>query len=99
MSFGRKKLCGSINDGFAFALAEVHAGCILLTGDGSLRALAVSHDIEVHGVLWVVDEIHVHRLDSAASLHAALLVLADEPAVRLPRRELTASIKRYDGLR
>src|SRR5580700_4531714 len=27
----------SIHDGFAFALAETHAGCILLTGDGSLR--------------------------------------------------------------
>jgi hypothetical protein len=25
----------SIHDGFAFALAETHADCILLTGDGS----------------------------------------------------------------
>lgn len=89
----------SIHDGFAFALAETHAGCILLTGDGSLRTLATAHDIEVHGVLWVVDEIHAHRLDTAASLHAALLLLAEDPAVRLPRRELTISIKRYDGLR
>ena len=89
----------SIHDGFAFALAETHTGCILLTGDGSLRTLAAAHDIEVHGVLWVVDEIHTHGLDTAASLHAALLLLAVDPAVRLPRRELTASIKRYDGLR
>jgi hypothetical protein len=89
----------SIHDGFAFALAETHAGCILLTGDSSLRTLATVHDIEVHGVLWVVDQIHAHRLGTAASLHAALLLLAEDPAVRLPRRELTASIKRYDGLR
>jgi predicted nucleic acid-binding protein len=89
----------SIHDGFAFALAETHAGCILLTGDGSLRTLAAAHDIEVHGVLWVVDEIHAHSLGIAASLHAALLLLAEDPAVRLPHRELTASIKRYDGLR
>src|ERR1017187_10040498 len=43
----------SIHDGFAFALAESHAGCILLTGDGSLRTLAATHDSEVHGILWV----------------------------------------------
>ena len=89
----------SIHDGFVFALAETHTGCILLTGDGSLRTLATAHDIEVHGILWVVDEIHAHRLVTAASLHTALLVLAEDKAVRLPQRELTASIKRYDGLR
>src|SRR5271157_728431 len=41
----------SIHDGFAFALAETYVGCILLTGDGSLRTVAAAHDIEVHGVL------------------------------------------------
>jgi predicted nucleic acid-binding protein len=89
----------SIHDGFAFALAETYTGCVLLTGDGSLRALAAAHHIEVHGVLWVVDEIHGNKVGTAASLHAALLLLADDPAARLPRRELAAAIKRYDGLR
>jgi predicted nucleic acid-binding protein len=89
----------SIHDGFAFALAETHARCILLTGDGSLRILAEAHHIEVHGVLWVVDEIHTNSLSTAASLHTALLLLAADFTVRLPRRELTSSIKRYDGLR
>lgn len=88
----------SIHDGFAFVLAETHTGCILLTGDGHLRTLATAHRIEVHGVLWVVDEIHVHALSTAASLHAALLPLAGDGTVRLPRRELTAAIKRYAGL-
>jgi hypothetical protein len=37
----------SIHDGFAFALAEVHPGCILLTGDSPLRTLAESSQIEV----------------------------------------------------
>ena len=89
----------SIHDGFAFALAETHEGCILLTGDGSLRTLATAHKIEVHGVLWVVDEIHANKLTAGASLHAALVLLSQDPAVRLPRRELTASIKRFEGLR
>ena len=39
----------SIHDGFAFALAESCQGCILLTGDGPLRALANAQDMEVHG--------------------------------------------------
>ncbi len=89
----------SIHDGFAFVLAETHTDCILLTGDGHLRTLATANHIEVHGVLWVVDEIHANGLTAAASLHAALLLLSADSTIRLPRRELTAAIKRYDGLR
>ena len=44
----------SIHDGFAFALAESCPGCVLLSGDGGLRDLAAEHNIEVHGVLWVI---------------------------------------------
>jgi hypothetical protein len=33
----------SINDGLAFALAETCPGCILLTGDGSLREIAENY--------------------------------------------------------
>ena len=89
----------SVHHGLAFVLAQTHARCILLTADGSLRTLAASHRMKVRGVLWVVDEIHTHKISTAASLHARLLLLADDPAVRLPRRELAVSIKRYDGLR
>lgn len=87
----------SVNDGFAFSLAESCPGCILLTGDGGLRDLAVRHQIEVHGFLWVVDEIHQHKLSTANVLCGALRLLADDPAVRLPRRDLAAFIKRYEG--
>jgi hypothetical protein len=89
----------SAHDGFAFALAETHPGCILLTGDGYLRNLAVTHNIEVHGFLWVIDEIHQNQLSTAKILCAALHLLAGDPAVRLPRRELAACIKRYENLR
>jgi predicted nucleic acid-binding protein len=89
----------SVHDGFAFALAESNPGCILLTGDGFLRTLADTHKIEVHGFLWVVDEIHQYRLSTAEILCAALQLLAGDPAVRLPRRELASYIKRYESLR
>jgi hypothetical protein len=89
----------SMHDGFAFALAESCEGCILLTGDGALRTLAATNKMEVHDVLWVVEEIHGNKLGAAAALHAALLVLEDDGAARLPRRELAALINRYRALR
>ena len=89
----------SIHDGFAFALAQSYPGCILLTGDGGLRALANEHDMEVHGVLWVIDELHRHAVCTAEILLQALQLMADDPTVRLPQRELAAYIKRYVDLR
>jgi predicted nucleic acid-binding protein len=89
----------SVHDGFAFALAEGHRGCILLTGDGELRSLATRHKMEVHGVLWVIDEIRRHQIEKAKTLLAALRVFSADPTVRLPRRDVAASIKRFSGLK
>ena len=85
----------SIHDGFSYALAESCPGCILLTGDGSLRALARRQKIEVHGVLWVVDELHVHAISATETLLKALQSMAKDQTVRLPQRELADYIKRY----
>ena len=87
----------SIHDGFAYALAESRPGCILLTGDGPLRLFALKQKIEVHGVLWVIDELHVHKISTVGTLHSALQVLAKDPTIRLPQNELTAYLKRYAG--
>lgn len=89
----------SAHDGFAYALAEGHPGCILLTGNGYLRTLAKTNKIEVHGFLWVIDQIHQHRLSVAKILSEALRSLAADPAVRVPRREVAAYIRRYEDLR
>jgi predicted nucleic acid-binding protein len=88
----------SVHDGFAFALAEGHPGCILLTGDGELRNLAARHKMEVHGVLWIIDELHRHQIEKAKILLAALRAFSADPTVRLPRREVAASIKRFSGV-
>lgn len=87
----------SIHDGFAYALAESRPGCILLTGDGPLRTFARRQKIEVHGVLWVIDEFQAHAISTAGILLAALRVLASDPTVRLPQQELVAYLKRYGG--
>lgn len=86
----------SIHDAFAFALAESCPGCVLLTGDGGLRALAAKHKIEIHGLLWVIDEINANALAAADEILAALRTLSDDPTARLPRRLLAAYIRRYE---
>lgn len=89
----------SVNDGFAFALAENHPGCILLSGDGELRDLATRHQMEVHGVLWVIHEIHRNQIETAQTLLAALKVFSADSTVRLPKRDIAAFIKRFSGLK
>jgi predicted nucleic acid-binding protein len=89
----------SVHDGFAFSLAESHPGCILLTGDGELRALATRQKMEVRGVLWVIDEFQRNGIVKAKALLVALRAFSSDPTVRLPRREVSAFIKRYAGLK
>lgn len=79
-------------DGFAFVMAEQNPGCILVTGDRRLRALAEEARIEVHGVLWVVDELEKNRTASIKTLLAALTCWRRDPSVRLPKEELTARL-------
>ena len=63
-----------------------------------MEVLATINKIEVHGVLWVVDEIHRGRLTTTKAIHTALTLLGDDPAVRLPKRELAAAIDRFAAL-
>ncbi len=85
----------SVHDGFAFALAQSRPDSILLTGDGLLRAFARRQKIEVHGVLWVIDELHAHAISTTEVLLRALQFMARDPTVRLPERELAAYVRRY----
>jgi len=87
----------SIHDGLAYVLAETHKGCILLTGDRRLRDLAMSNRINSHGVLWVIDELHKNG-HSADGCHKALVAFSNDPAVRLPARELALAIKKFAAL-
>ena len=75
----------STYDGFAFVVAEERPGSILLTGDRRLRTLAQAEQIEVHGVLWVVEQLAVHRKASRILRLAALEAWRDNPASRLPK--------------
>jgi predicted nucleic acid-binding protein len=90
----------SIHDCFAFALAERNPGCILLTADGGLRSIAENHEIEVHGVLWALDEMHKATTATVAEIVEALELFETSPAIfRLPLRGLRAFMKRYKSFK
>jgi hypothetical protein len=84
----------SIHHGFAFALAEQHEGCVLLSGDQALRACTATCAMEVRGVLWFIDELHRDDIVPVAALLDALTLFATDATVRLPAREVAAFIRR-----
>ena len=87
-----------LNDCFALVLAEDTDESMLLTGDARLRTLAEDNDVEVHGVLWITDELEEHGIVAAQRLHDALCLLRDEVLVFLPEDELARRIRRLARL-
>ena len=47
----------SLPDVFAYVLAKVNSW-ILLSGDAALRELSVEENVNCHGVLWLLDQLH-----------------------------------------
>jgi len=93
---GNPKL--TINDCFAFVLAESIQDSILLTGDAGLRSLATDSKIEVHGVLWAVDEMYASRVTTPARIYDALLKFDADDRVRLPKKDLKQRLDLYKSL-
>lgn len=87
----------SRQDCFALTLAEQHR-CILMTGDNRLRRVAEGKDIEVHGILWLVDLVVEHEAAQAIEILAGLEALAANPKVRLPRKLLNERINKLREL-
>jgi len=83
-------------DCFSVVLAEDIVDSILLTGDAELRNVAVAKGCEVHGVLWVTDEIHEIQtggLLTNRKLIDCLNAWLDDPLVRLPAGLLEVRLK------
>lgn len=81
-------------DCFSLALTESYAGAILLTGDRQLRRRATSLGVEVHGALWVADQIGRLGKKPLSELIVALERWDTDPLVFLPKTELAAAIDR-----
>lgn len=80
----------SANDCFCLIAAERYEEGILLTGDGTLRRTAVQKGVRVHGVLWIIDQLHELTLCSTELLIDALEAWAADPTVFLPADEIEA---------
>ena len=84
----------AIHDCFALALAEQTADCVLLTSDSALRRIASERGIEVHGILWTIDELERVGLATVRRLYDALRLLEQDSLVFLPKDELRQRIHR-----
>jgi predicted nucleic acid-binding protein len=84
----------SAYDCFSLALAETNAKSILLTGDQQLRHRATTLGVDVHGILWVADQIEQTGKMPSSSLLDALFRLDADPLVFLPKEELQKRIER-----
>ena len=75
----------SVADLFALFVARDRRA-VLLTGDRRLKTLAESHGLSVHGMLWVLDELHAQQ---ALNAQGALATLERMLALgaRLPESE------------
>lgn len=84
----------SAPDTFAFVLAQTR-GWGLLTGDGVLRELATAERLEMHGVLWVIDQFADGGHVQFENLHSGLSRLANHPRCRLPASEIRRRLIRF----
>lgn len=82
-----------VNDLFALALARQN-NCTLLTGDGDLRRLAAEEHVEVHGTLWVIEQLLQEELVDAVVANEAFRLMK-ENGCRLPEADMQALIEQY----
>ena len=82
------------NDCLALRMTEETEAAILLTGDSLLRRIATEKAIDVHGVIWALDELNRLAVVKPAGLAVAIQTLLDDPLVFLPDRELRRRLYR-----
>jgi hypothetical protein len=82
----------SLVDCFALALAS-GKGYTLLTGDKAMRTFAEVEEIEVHGVLWLVDHMLAAGVVPVADVLEALFSMRDDPRCHVPSQELARHIR------
>jgi predicted nucleic acid-binding protein len=83
----------STNDLFSLMLAKVHSS-ILVTGDDALRKAARNEKIPVHGVLWILDKMVLHRVLKPRQAAEALENMLAEGSW-LPKYECELRLKKW----
>ena len=85
----------SLNDSFCLVAVRHQDHGMLLTGDRRLRRAAEVEGVRVHGVLWVIDQLHEAGVCCATRLIVALESWRDDPAVFLPPEEIGRRLLRF----
>lgn len=80
----------SLADVSCYFLAR-QSGQPLLTGDGKLRKQACKDGLEVHGALWLLDQLLNEYIISKGQAHAALTAMLGSNA-RLPKHDCEARL-------
>ncbi|MSQ18597.1 MAG: hypothetical protein EXR39_03325 [Betaproteobacteria bacterium] len=83
----------SLADYFALACAQ-RKDHVLLSGDKALRAEARARNGIVHGVLWLLDQMHAAGVSSAALVEGLNKIQA-HPRCRLPKDEVQRRLRRW----
>lgn len=84
----------SANDCFCLVAARCHENSILLTGDRPLRNVAKRAGLHVHGVLWIIDQLHATAACNNALLVTALETWRADRSVFLPSELIEERLKR-----
>jgi predicted nucleic acid-binding protein len=82
----------SFEDSLNFVVARANQLSILLTGDRALRTVAERSGIDVHGILWIVEQLLEHRLADRSDLVDALQRWRADPTVFVPAQLIEAMI-------
>lgn len=88
-----KKKRASPVDISALVLAKA-TGVLLLTGDGGLRKAALEEKVQVHGMLWLLDEMVARKVLKPQEAVQALKKMLNKGA-RLPARECAECDRRW----
>ena len=88
----------TIHDCFALVLAESTNDSILLTGDNTLRRVASGAGLEVHGMLWVLEEIRQSKHATLKTLIKTLELFRDDSTIHLPPQEMNKLLSKYRQL-
>lgn len=92
----RRRANLSTPDTFAFAIAESRQWT-LLTSDGGLRELALAEHVEMHGLLWLFDQLADGDHVAYDRLHNGLSVIFARPRCGLPGQEVRQRLARFAG--
>jgi hypothetical protein len=65
----------------------------LLTGDILLTRVARDRELQVHGILWVTEQLRLLELCDHDLLHTALTLWRDDKSVFVPNRLIDAQLQ------